>query len=302
MPNAPNLGTTAEPRSNVTSVPPTETRAPLPSLVVSIVVYYPDMRVLRDTVVSFVGAARKACARGTLGAVALDVVDNGSAAPSTLDQHLRAWVGEQGDVALRIHRGHGNVGYGRGHNLSILSGTASYHLILNPDVRLDESSVSAAITFLERHPGVGMVTPQVHGEDGARQFLCRRYPSVFTLALRGIAPEKIRRRFSHRLDRYELRDAPPIGVTRGIEIASGCFMFARGETLRAVGGFADEFFLYFEDYDLSLRLRRHADIAYVDDVRVVHAGGGVPRKGWRHILRYVRSAITFFRKHGWQWR
>jgi hypothetical protein len=97
-----------------------------------------------------------------------------------------------------------------------------------------------------------------------------------------------------------MRDLPDAGVATGIPIATGCFMLARGEMLRRLGGFSPEFFLYFEDFDLSLRLGRLADIAYVPQVRIVHAGGHAAGKGWAHRRMFIRSAVTFFRRHGWR--
>jgi len=86
----------------------------------------------------------------------------------------------------------------------------------------------------------------------------------------------------------------------GIPIASGCFMFVRLNVLRAVGGFSPKFFLYFEDFDLSLRLGKQAALTYVPAVRITHAGGGAARKGSRHVMLFLRSAMTFFRTHGWK--
>ena len=97
-----------------------------------------------------------------------------------------------------------------------------------------------------------------------------------------------------------MRDLGVDEVTTGIPIASGCFMFARRELLQRLGGFAPEYFLYFEDFDLSLRLGRVADIAYVPQVQIVHVGGYAAGKGWAHRRMFMRSAMTFFRRHGWR--
>ncbi len=60
---------------------------------------------------------------------------------------------------------------------------------------------------------------------------------------------------------------------RLVDAASACAAFYRRETVLAVGGFADSFGAYFEDVDLSLRLR-HAgySIRYMPDCRVLHRG------------------------------
>ena len=84
-------------------------------------------------------------------------------------------------------------------------------------------------------------------------------------------------------------------------LVSGACMLFRTAVLREAGGFDPRFFLYFEDYDLSLRVARKTRIAYVPAVKVVHHGGHAARKGLRHIGLFVRGAATFFRLHGWKW-
>jgi GT2 family glycosyltransferase len=89
-------------------------------------------------------------------------------------------------------------------------------------------------------------------------------------------------------------------VVRDVPIASGCFMFARRGVLEAVGGFSPDYFLYFEDYDLSMRIRRASRIAYVSRVRIVHHGGDAAKKGKTHVRLFLSSALRFFRTHGWK--
>ena len=197
-------------------------------------------------------------------------------------------------------RGHGNIGFGRAHDLAILPSDAPYHLVLNPDVVLEPGALVEGLRHLEAHPGVGLVTPFAVDEEGQRLYLCKRYPSVMVLGLRGFAPGWLRRPFRSVLERYEMRDLAEDQVAGDIPIASGCFMLARGELLRALGGFSSHYFLYFEDFDLSLRLGRRATIAYVPRVRIVHTGGEAARKGWAHRRMFIRSAITFFHRNGWR--
>ncbi|WES91767.1 glycosyltransferase [Aeromonas hydrophila] len=84
-------------------------------------------------------------------------------------------------------------------------------------------------------------------------------------------------------------------------IVSGCFMLFRTDVLQLLGGFDPRFFLYFEDFDISLRAGKISRIAYVPQVKVVHHGGHASRKGWRHIWMFGRSMVTFFNIHGWRW-
>jgi GT2 family glycosyltransferase len=176
----------------------------------------------------------------------------------------------------------------------------TYHLILNPDAILEPAALQESLRFLEANPDVGLLTPDVRGSAGERQYLCRRYPSVLVLLIRGFGPPWIKRRFAPLLERYELRDRMDDDVVPDVPLASGCFMFARRELLDAVGGFSPEYFLYFEDYDLSMRIRRRSRIAYVSRVRIVHHGGEAAKKGTTHVRLFLGSALRFFRTHGWK--
>ncbi|MGB5840812.1 MAG: glycosyltransferase family 2 protein, partial [Brucella anthropi] len=111
-------------------------------------------------------------------------------------------------------------------------------------------------------------------------------------------PQAIRSSFSTRLARYELQAETQNAVYWNPPIVSGCFMFFRSATLKNTGGFSDRFFLYFEDFDLSLRSRQTVDTAYVPTIRVIHAGGHASKKGLWHIKTFIRSAITFYAIHG----
>jgi GT2 family glycosyltransferase len=274
-------------------------RAPA-SLSVGVVVYHSDLPLLAQTLDSLATAVDFARAEGLLDVVAVTVVDNGSPDAAALDQAVRGALPPERRIPSDIRRGQGNVGYGRGHNVALEGSATDYHLILNPDAIVEPGALAEALRFLRANPDVGLLTPEVRGAEGERQYLCRRYPSVLVLFLRGFAPGWIKRRFQPLLDRYELRDRMDTDVLRDVPLASGCFMFARRDELAAVGGFSPDYFLYFEDYDLSMRMRRHSRIAYVNRVRIVHHGGEAAKKGRTHVRLFLASALRFFRTHGWK--
>lgn len=270
------------------------------SLSVGVVVYHSDLPLLARTLASLATAAGVARSLGLLDAVTLTVIDNGSSDPAALDHTVAGALPPESGITTAVLRGQGNVGYGRGHNLALERSRADYHLVLNPDAIVEPTAVAEALRFLGAHPAVGLLAPEVRGAAGERQYLCRRYPSVLVLLLRGFAPGWMRRRFRPLLDRYELRDRMDAEVVRDVPIASGCFMFGRRGVLAGIGGFSPDYFLYFEDYDLSMRLRRSSEIAYVGRVRIVHHGGDAARKGYRHVRLFLASALRFFRTHGWK--
>src|SRR5690606_11033925 len=131
--------------------------------------------------------------------------------------------------------------------------------------------------------------------------LCKQYPALWDLFLRGFAPAWLKRLFSKRLQRYECRDLTNGAAPADVPLISGCFMLCRTEQLQRAGGFDEGFFLYFEDFDLSLALGKLGRLRFLPDCRIVHHGGNTARKGLKHIRYFVRSAARFYRKHGWKW-
>lgn len=265
----------------------------------SIVIYKPEVERFCQTIASLVVAAYRWNRAGTLQ---LMVVNND---PNVAKDDIAQWLEKSsvklGGEELHVISGHGNIGYGRAHNLAVERSDGEYHLILNPDVVLSEDAIVQALKFMEHNPECGLLAARALDEDGSVQYLCKRYPAVADLALRGFILTPVRELFRNRLDRYEMRDVIGEEVVWDVPIVSGCFMLFRRDVLLKLGGFSPDYFLYFEDFDLSLRANRITRVAYVPQVKIVHFGGQAARKGWRHVAMFVRSAITFFNRHGWKW-
>jgi Predicted glycosyltransferases len=268
------------------------------NLSVSVVVYRPDVVQLERTLSTLRDSwtALRCTAPGLSASVFL--VDNGGAPDMT--STVRAFADL--DIPCTVIVGHGNVGYGAGHNLALAQSNSTYHLVLNPDVELATDALEKALAFLDANAGFGLLTPYICDEAGDQQFLCRRFPTVLDLLVRGFLPAKFRAPFASRLAHYEMRDVvnerdpvidPPI--------VSGCFMLFRTKVLQRLNGFDDRYFLYFEDYDLSLRTHDVSDVVYLPTVRILHHGGGASRKGWLHVRLFAASMVRFFNRFGWRW-
>ena len=273
-----------------------------PTLTVSIVTYYPDLAQFDVTLRKLSAALAMAREAGMLRAVNLVLIDNtGERAVAEAVVRLGVAHFENSAVTMTYLHGHANIGYGTAHNLVMHGGNTHFHLVLNPDVEVAEEALSVALHFFDENEDVGVIVPAMYRRDGTREYVCKRYPSVLDLALRGFAPRPLRRLFRKRLERYEMRDVIADAVVSPVPVMSGSFMLLRRKAIESTGGFDPNYFLYFEDFDWSVRLNRVTRSAYVPTVRAVHHGGGAARKGWRHIAYFARSASRFFNKHGWKW-
>jgi len=275
------------------------------SLQVSVVTYQPDLPLLErtlDTLGIAIEAAQDARVLKTVHVALIDNSGDRGIAERVIDVGRTRFADKP--VHVMFLHGHANIGYGAAHNL-VLHGTgADYHLVLNPDAELAADALVNGVSWLDAHTEVGALAPAVVDATGARQYLCKRYPAVFDLALRGFAPRALRRLFEQRLARYETRDVVDVDPPRdaiGVPVMSGAFVLAKRDAIDRTGGFDPRFFLYFEDFDWSVRLNEVARNAYVPSVNIVHHGGGAAGKGLRHALWFVASAFKFYSKHGWRW-
>ena len=257
---------------------------------------------LNKTLDGLLRGVRYARQQGMSLQVQVLVVDN-SINPgyrSRLRELVLAREGAELDSVDIWHPGR-NIGYGAAHNQALQRADSDYHLILNPDVELAEDALFRGVEYLIRQRDVVIVSPRATNAFGQTQYLCKRYPSVIVLTLRAFAPEFIKRRLQRYLHSYEIRDACGNGTAADVPLVSGCCMYARTEALRQAGGFSDRFFMYFEDFDLSLRLQPIGRLVYLPSMHIVHHGGYSARKGFRHITMFVQSGWKFFRRHGWCW-
>lgn len=264
-------------------------------ILVSIVLFNPEMTILGPVLDKFSAALKVAECRAKL-----IVVDNSIKPSKDINDYISSInYFDSIEYVSCVN----NPGFGKAHNKTISQySEAKYHIILNPDLEVTLDALQKALAFMELYPECGLLTPFATWEDGQVQRLCKRYPTVLDLLLRGFAPASVKRMFWQRLERYEMtQQLNSQDVLWDPPIVSGCFMLFRTDVLKQLEGFDPRFFLYFEDFDISLRAGKISRIAYVPQVKVVHHGGHASRKGWRHIWMFGRSMVTFFNIHGWRW-
>jgi GT2 family glycosyltransferase len=272
-------------------------------------VYALDLPVLRQCLESLLMSAEYAAGQGRLQSLELHLVDNGDNRKelSELLDELQAPANPHCTAVLLA--GHGNIGFGQGHNLVIhqsaetpdIPATDDIWLILNPDVFLEPDTLATGIEWLQTHEHTVAVAPSIRDGRGHTASACKRYPSVLDFLLRGFAPGVIRKRFKNRMKHYDMADLPTDRPTTDIPVISGCFMLFRQQVLQQLQGFDPGYFLYFEDFDLAIRAHRLGTLTYLPSMQITHLGGRSARKGINHILMFARSGLRFFNAHGWRW-
>lgn len=266
---------------------------------VSIVLFKPDMDVLAR-----VFSCLKTSILQTLCAIncgfSIYVVDNDvdSTSPSDIENLANAHFSILENTSFIFLKSTQNSGYGAGNNLAILTAESSYHLIMNPDVFVYENTFLNAINYMQTHSNIGLLIPDVYDDEGARQHLCKRNPTIFNMYLRGFAPSFIKRIFQQRMLKFEMRDKDYDQEILDVPFPTGCFMFARSDVLKQLAGFDEKFFLYYEDADIGRRLLKISHSAYVPQVKIIHKWARESRQSPSMLWIFIKSALLYWRKHG----
>lgn len=264
------------------------------SLSISCVTFNTDPIILAKTIESLVISIEMAKKQKELEHVFLFLIDNGPDEKNLTELTSIKNQYQHDFDTIKIQTGQGNVGYGRGNNLAINQTRHTYHLIINPDVIVAPDNIYCALKYLAENPDVGLVAPYAMNLDGSPHYIAKRYPSLSVLLTRALKLKFMQRWLHGKLYAYEYRDKIPASTPFEIELASGCYMLCRSSILKEVGGFSPKFFMYFEDFDLSIRVRARSKIVHLPGAKIIHYGGDAAHKGLRHIIYFICSLIKFY--------
>jgi N-acetylglucosaminyl-diphospho-decaprenol L-rhamnosyltransferase len=188
------------------------------------------------------------------------VVDSGSSDASV--ERARAWPGGAEVLELRE-----NVGFGRANNEGLRVVREPVTVLLNPDVELLDASLSDLAAEARGGPE-RLIAPRVLRPDGSRQDSVQHEPGraqLFASAL--LPPAALPAGLRPRIEPWHAERPRRVGW------AVGCCLAARTDTLRRLGPFDEEAFLYAEDLDLGLRATdAGVETWFWPAARVLHTG------------------------------
>lgn len=195
---------------------------------------------------------------------------------------------------VRIIANAANVGFAAANNQAIRASSGRYVLLLNSDTVALPGSIERLVRFADAHPRAGVVGLQLLNPDGSFQGSCAGTPTLLseTLSVLGLG-ERIYGRWFPNYGPRRSRRARLAGYIQG-----AC-MLARREAIRAVGLLDEGYFMYSEEPDWCLRMRRAGwQVWFTPGAAIIHYGGQSTRQV-RHamVAALLRSKVRFFRKH-----
>jgi len=245
-----------------------------------VIICWNDLRVIRDCLRSIYEGTH---------ATNFEVVvsDNGSVDGSV--EFIRKHY-----PAVRIVENQQNLGFARGNNTGIRASRGEYTLILNPDTIIHEGALDKLVEFADRHSEAGAFGCRVLNPDGTYQVSARLFPTVLRYWVSALGLSKLSSFFI-----YEEYPRWHGDTERSIDWQSGCCVMFRGNLLKRLGGFDEQFFYHFEEVDLGRRVWTAGyPILFTPEAVITHLGGqSVGRFPVRFEIEKHRSRYRYFYKH-----
>lgn len=176
-------------------------------------------------------------------------------------------------------------GFGANHNAAFVRSDAPFFCVLNPDIELPDNPFPALLAALNG-TGVSLLAPSVVNSAGCPEDSARHFPTLGQLATKLLGGHD---------GRYVLQ--PTQGPTP-VDWVAGMFMLFRAEDFKAIGGFDEKFFLYYEDVDICTRLWKiRCPVMVCPQVQVVHEAQRASRKNLQFMKWHAASMARYFWKH-----
>jgi hypothetical protein len=210
------------------------------------------------------------------------IVDNRST-----DHSLNLAINTTPDAKFIINKH--NYYFCKGNNIGlrhILKKNADYVFVLNNDTEVDANCLELLVTFMQANPNVGACQPLLRFMDRPDIINSAGCCLTFTGKAWDLAcgqnPSSI-----------------PQEAFRILGATAGAALY-RTSTLRDVGLFDEDFVMYFEDVDLSLRIRKaNWEIYCIPKANVFHIGSGTISQSteWRKTYWCERNSFRLLQKH-----
>ncbi|MGL4568953.1 MAG: glycosyltransferase family 2 protein, partial [Fusobacteriaceae bacterium] len=161
-----------------------------------------------------------------------------------------------------------NLGFGRANNLGLKYATGEYIFFLNSDTLLVDNSIKILFDFMEKNEEVGVCGANLYDENmNPVHSYDKEIPGIF-YDLRSFFRNIYTKISKKRLDFNYSEKTIEVGYITGAD------MFVRKKVLDEVGGFDSDFFMYYEESELTYRIKKAGyKIMNIPQARIIHLEG-----------------------------
>ena len=189
-----------------------------------------------------------------------------------------------------------NIGFGEACNIGFKYSKTKYKLLLNPDTEVLDNTLSQSITFMDNNPDVSILGAQHINEKGDVAPSCAKFPKPRNFVNYALGLSKLFPNIFHSATLMVYWDHKNSAY---VDHVMGAYMFIRSSTIDKIGDMDPQFFVYFEDLDLSKRVsNNNLKSYYYTDISIYHKGRGTSDQVKDLRLFYsLRSRLFYAKKH-----
>jgi hypothetical protein len=183
-----------------------------------------------------------------------------------------------------------NKGFGTANNIGAKISKGEILFFVNNDTLFLDKTVEKLKKIFSLNTNYGIVSPKLLSEDSSFQLSFGCFPTV--------GNELYAKRMA---ESYSLQKKQDISSDQAIEkdwVTGAAFMIRR-ELFESIGGFDENYFMYFEDIDLckSIETMKYKSV-YIPSVKMIHFGGkSYGKKDDKIVYEYRRSQLRYYDKH-----
>ncbi len=181
-----------------------------------------------------------------------------------------------------------NIGFGAANNIAFRQCSGKYVAFVNNDTIPEPDAFSKLLEKIEDDYSIGAIAPLVINPPDQLELSFGKKSTIFG--------EFLQKYF--RQSRYQQKYSANRLKPMFTEWLSGCFLLVRRDLFENELPFDENFFLYFEDQDLCLRIKAHQKkILYYPQAKILHLRNQtVKDMKTKSELEYRRSQLYFYRK------
>lgn len=182
-----------------------------------------------------------------------------------------------------------NIGFGKANNVGVKEAKGRFIFFLNSDTLLLNDAISILANYLDRYGFVDLCGGQLYDKDQKLTSSYLEYPNLkyfLSLILKGnVKNEKL----------------PILSKGKTSYYISGADMMIRKSFIDKYGAFDPDFFMYYEDTELSFRVQRlGGEVHFVPEAQIVHLHDMSPKERGACIskldLYVIQSRYLYLKK------
>ncbi|MDR1759256.1 MAG: glycosyltransferase family 2 protein [Fibrobacter sp.] len=219
------------------------------------------------------------------------VLDNGS--PEPLSQECKDFFPQ-----VKWLHSETNLGFGKGCNYAAKYAEKENLFFINPDTIVAQDTFRKTLSYMLSLEKPGLVGCQILNENGTFQLACRRtFPSPLAAIFKTIGLARLfpKSRF---FASYNMTYLDPDQNTE-VDAVSGSFFCIRKSLFENIGGFDEDFFMYGEDLDICLRVKKLGyENHYYAGAKIIHfKGKSSATRRLKTYLNFYKAMFIFAEKH-----